>query len=413
MNNANAFKVLLATNFYRSSAPSGENEVFLAEREMLRGRSHEVLEFTRHSDDLARMGALGTLKGGLVTPWNPAAVRAARRVLRRERPDVLHVHNSFPLLSPAVFRAARETGTATVLTLHNYRTFCAAGIPLRNGRPCTECLDRHSVWPALRYKCYRNSRLATLPVAGMIALHRTLGTWRKDVDAFIALTQFQRDKLVDAGLPAERVYVKPHFYPAPPEPLPWDAREPRAVFIGRLGEEKGLHVLLEAWRAWGPGAPALELIGDGPERTALEAFAREHGLEGRVRFPGRLPFAQTQARLARASLLLLPSLCFEGFPMVIREAFALGVPVAASRLGSMPCLVEEGRNGVLFAPGDADDLLRRVKGLWNAPGLLADMAGKARADFEAKYTEATNYRQLMEIYSSAIAVRKEKARHCA
>jgi glycosyltransferase involved in cell wall biosynthesis len=315
-------------------------------------------------------------------------------------------------LSPAVFRAARETGTATVVTLHNYRTFCAAGIPMRTGRPCTECLDRHSVWPALRYKCYRNSRLATLPVAGMIALHRTLGTWRKDVDAFIALTQFQRDKLVDAGLPAERVYVKPHFYPAPPKPLPWDAREPRAVFIGRLGEEKGLHVLLEAWRAWGPGAPALELIGDGPERTTLEASARTHGLNGRIRFSGQLPFAETQARLARASLLLLPSLCFEGFPMVIREAFALGVPVAASRLGSMPCLVEEGVNGVLFAPGDADDLLQRVKSLWNTPERLATMAGNARADFETKYTEDVNYRTLMAIYESAIAVSKERARRC-
>jgi glycosyltransferase involved in cell wall biosynthesis len=217
---------------------------------------------------------------------------------------------------------------------------------------------------------------------------------------------------VDAGLPAEKVHVKPHFYPAPPEPLPWDAREQRAVFIGRLGEEKGLHVLLEAWRAWGPGAPALELIGDGPERTTLEACARTHGLNGRVRFSGQLPFAETQERLARASLLLLPSLCFEGFPMVIREAFALGVPVAASRLGSMPCLVEEGINGVLFAPGDAGDLLQRVRGLWNTPERLADMAGKARADFDTKYTEDANYQQLMSIYESAVAVRKERARQC-
>lgn len=393
--------ILLVHNFYRSSSPSGENAVFEAERELLRARGHEVLEFTRHSDELARAGALGTLKGAVATPWNPASVGTVRRILLRERPEILHAHNTFPLISPAVFRAARGLPTATVLTLHNYRTVCAAAIPMREGRPCTECLDRRSVLPALRYGCYRGSHLATAPLAASIALHRAMGTWRRDVDAFIALTQFQRGELARAGLPEERIRVKPHFYADPPAPTPWREREARAVFLGRLGEEKGVRFLLEAWRSWGEGAPRLELIGDGPKRAALEARVREAGLEGRVVLRGQLPFAQAQQIVAHSRLLILPSIWFEGFPMVIREAYALGVPVAASRLGSMAELVEEGRTGVLFEPGDAPSLLRAVRGAWEAQEKLEAMGAGARQAFEAQYTAEANYDRLMAIYEEA------------
>lgn len=400
-------KILLLHNYYRSSAPSGENTVFEAERELLQSRGVEVVEFTRHSNDLARRGALGTLKGALVAPWNPASVRAVARLVETERPDLVHAHNTFPLLSPAVFRAARGTPAATVLTLHNYRTFCAAGIPMRKGRPCTECLDEHSAVPALRYGCYRNSRAATVPMAVMIGLHRRLGTWRQDVDAFIALTEFQRDRLVAAGLPEEKVHIKPHFYADPPVPRPWADREDTVVFLGRLGEEKGLYPLLEAWRRWGPDAPRLDLIGEGPERVGLERMLEGSPARERVDFLGQVPFMEAQQRLARARLLVLPSLCFEGFPMAIREALALGVPVAASNLGSMPCLIDEGRNGVLFEPGDAADLLEKVRGLWEAPERMASMALAARADFDAKYTADANFTQLMAIYEKAIEQRRK------
>jgi glycosyltransferase involved in cell wall biosynthesis len=401
-------RVLLLHNYYRSSAPSGENTVYESERELLRARGMEVMESTRSSDELAAMGAPGTLKAALVTPWNPAAVRAVRELIRKECPDVLHAHNTFPLFSPAVFRAARSTKTATVLTLHNYRTFCAAGIPMRDGHPCTLCLERRSTAPALRYGCYRNSHAATVPMAAMIGLHRCVGTWHKDVDAFIALTEFQRDQMVRAGLPMDRVTIKPHFYAAPPEPRPWATRGDRVVFLGRLGEEKGVRVLLDAWSQWGSEAPRLELVGEGPERQALEAFIRGKEVEGRVGFLGQVPFEEAQDRLAGARLLVLPSLCFEGFPMAIREALALGVPVAASRLGSMPCLIVDGRNGILFEPGSAEDLLEKVRTLWQAPMQLASMSEAARADFEAKYTAESNFAQLIAIYEKAIESRKRR-----
>ncbi len=398
-------KILLAHNFYGSEAPSGENSVYAAERDLLRAHDHQVIEFTRDSDDIRRSGTAGLLRGALATPWNPFSARALRRLILRERPDVVHAHNTFPLISPSVFSAAHGLGVATVLTLHNYRTFCAAGIPLRDDRPCTDCLDQNSVIPALRYGCYRGSRLATLPLAAMIALHRSLGTWQRHVDAFIALTAFQRDQLVAAGLPAQRVHLKPHFYPAPPAPLPWAARAGKVVYIGRLGPEKGLNSLVEAWKLWGDAAPPLELRGDGPERDALARAIAAAALGGKLALLGQISFASAQERLAQARLLVLPSLSYEGFPMAIREAFALGVPVAGARLGSIPCIVEDGRTGVLFTPGDAPNLYRAVGAIWGDANRLEAMGAAARAEFEDKYTAERNYASLMTIYAVAIGAR--------
>lgn len=402
-------KILLCHNFYGSSAPSGENTVFFAERDLLRQHGHTVIEFSRHSDDIRDNGIFGLVRGACATPWNSFSKHALRTILQAEKPDFLHVHNTFPLLSPSIFHAARGLNTAVVFTLHNYRMFCAAGIPMRNSLPCTECLDQKSVLPALKYGCYRHSRAATVPMALMIALHRRMGTWQRQVDAFIALTAFQKHKMADAGLPEDRVHIKPHFYADPPNSLPWKERESRVLYIGRLGSEKGVHALIDAWRQWGEAAPVLEIIGDGPERDNLENTASQNS-PVKIRFLGQLPFSDTQQALARSCLLILPSLWFEGFPMVIREAFALGVPVAASRLGSMPDIVTEGQNGVLFTPGDAQDLLRKVRDVWERQERLAVMAVNARKEFEEKYTAGRNYERLMEIYGFAMERRKNALR---
>ncbi|MDX9818274.1 MAG: glycosyltransferase family 4 protein [Desulfococcus multivorans] len=394
-------KIVLAHNFYGSSAPSGENAVFLAERELLSQHGHEVIDFVRHSDDIRGSGVAGLVKGACSTPWNPFSKAALRQVLKKQKPDVLHVHNTFPLLSPSIFHAPHNFHTAVVLTLHNYRVFCAAGIPMRNSLPCTECLDKKSVLPALNYGCYRNRLAATVPMALMIALHRWLGTWQTQVDAFITLTGFQKEKMIGAGLPEDRVYIKPHFYPNPPFPFPWQERESRIVYIGRLGNEKGVHVLIDAWKHWGTAAPHLDLVGDGPEKETFQKLAGGTDIADKIRFLGQLPYNETQDILARASMLILPSLCFEGFPMVIREAFALGVPVAASRLGAMADIVEDWKTGVLFTPGDAGDILRKVRGVWEKPERLAEMAVNARRVFEEKYTSVRNYEMLMGIYQQA------------
>ena len=417
-------KVLLVHNYYRTAAPSGENAVFEAERDLLAARGVEVDAYVVHNDDLepdhrpgaVRPGALrlGQLRGALATPWNPVHRRRLRVRLRQAAaagvpPDVMHVHNTFPRLSPAVFGAAAGTGTAVVYTLHNFRMLCANALFLRDGQTCTLCRDRRTVWPALRYACYRDSRPATLPLAAMIALHRRLRTLERHVDAFIALTEFQKAQFVAAGWPAERIHVKPNFHPAPPRPVPWAERGGEVVYLGRLAPEKGLDVLLDAWAAWGAAAPPLTLYGNGPERARLEARLAGHPAADRIRLAEALPFAEAQARLARARLLVLPSVCFEGFPMAVGEAMALGVPVAASALGSLPELVDDGASGRLLPPGDAAGWAAGLAALWAEPERLAAMGAAGRARFERDFTAEASFTRLMEIYGVAM----ERRRNCS
>lgn len=391
-------RVLLVHNFYGNSAPSGENQVFEAECYLLRRRGIEVAEFARYSDEIRAKGAWGAIQGAVSTPWNPLAARALQRVVAAFQPDIVHVHNTFPLLSPAVFHAIGQQA-ARVMTLHNYRLFCPAAIPMRAGKVCTECLDRRSVLPAFQHGCYRNSRLATAPLALSVALHRALGTWTNQVDAFVALTEFQRQLMVDAGLPACRVHVKPNFYPGSPGVVPWALRKPYIVFAGRLTVEKGVANLVRAWQLWGINAPELRVVGGGVLRAEMEKMAA--GLP--VRFLGQLSAAEAQKQIAEASLLVLPSEAFEGFPMVVREAFAFGTPAAVSGLGPLPSIVKHGESGVVFDPGNPASLLQELRSAWHTPGLLEQLGRGARRAFEAHYTEDSNYSTLMAIYGNALA----------
>lgn len=392
-------RVLLAHNFYGSAAPSGENQVFEAEKALLQSEGHEVAEFTRHSDKIRSQGAWGAIKGAAAIPWNPWTARGIRQMVAYFQPDVVHVHNTFPLISPAIFHSLAGTGVARVLTLHNYRLLCPAAIPMRAGNVCTDCLDRRSVLPALKHGCYRNSRLATAPLALKVALHRAIGTWTNEVEAFITLSEFQRQRMADAGLPASRMHVKPNFYPGSPSVLPWEKRKPCVVFAGRLTAEKGVASLVRAWQLWGKDAPELRVLGDGELRAELETMAA--GLP--VRFIGQLNATEAQKQISEASLLVLPSECFEGFPMVVREAFAFGTPAAVSNLGSLPSIVRHGESGVVFEAGNPESLLKALRHAWCTSGLLQQLGRGARAAFETHYTEGANYATLMDIYGKAIA----------
>lgn len=389
-------RILLSHNFYGSAAPSGENQVFEAEAKLLRQRGHQVNEFTRQSDDIRAKGIWGAVQGALSTPWNPFAAKAMRQTLDTMKPDVVHVHNTFPLISPSIFHTIGQRA-ARVLTLHNYRLFCPAGIPMRAGKVCTVCLDRRSALPAVQHGCYRGSRLATLPLAVNVALHRFLGTWANQVDAFITLSEFQRERMVDAGLPASRVHVKPNFYPGLPSVMPWHERAPYIVFAGRLTSEKGVLSLMRAWQAWGAAAPELRIVGDGELRPELEHLTA--GLK--VRFLGHLSSENAQEQIAGARLLVLPSECFEGFPMVVSEAFAYGTPAAVSNIGPLPSIVQHANSGVLFEPANPASLLNAVRTAWDAPGLLERLGQGARDEFKKKYTEDANYATLMKIYEQA------------
>lgn len=392
-------KSTLVHNHYSSSTPSGENQVFEAEKSLLEKHGHPVTTFTRHSDEIIKKGAKGKIHGALSTPWNFFTNGSITHVLDRFQPDIVHVHNTFPLISPAIFHAIGKRA-ARVLTLHNYRLYCPAAIPMRDGKVCTECLDKRSPMPAMIHGCYRGSRAATLPLAFSVGLHRALGTWTKQVDAFICLSEFQRELMIEAGLPREKVHVKPNFYPGNPDVVAWPERKPYVVFAGRLTAEKGVVNLIRAWQAWGISAPELRLVGDGELRPELERMA--DGLP--VRFLGQLPADKAQAEIASASLQILPSEWFEGFPMVVREAFAFGTPTAVSDIGPLPSIVENGKSGIVFQPANPQSLLQEVRTAWETPGLLKHLGQGARAEFEGKYTEEANYATLMEIYHKAIDV---------
>ncbi len=398
--------ILSTHNYYGSASPSGENQVFEAEFRMLRQHGHSVNTFTRHSDTLRAKGTWGAVQGAFSTPWNPFAARAMRARLHETQADVVHVHNTFPLLSPSIFHAIGNQA-ARVLTLHNYRLFCPAAIPMRNGRVCTQCLDRHAVWPAVCHGCYRESRLATLPLAANVALHRLMGTWVNQVDAFIVLSDFQKNVMVRAELPEKRVHVKPNFFEGDPRPISWDEKDDAVVFAGRLSSEKGVEHLVNAWIAWGAQAPELRILGDGPLREELSRLAATHP-EVKIRFYGQVPSTRATEEISRARLLVLPSICFEGFPMVIREAFAFGTPAAVSDLGPLPSIVQHDKNGAVFAAGNSESLLNTVRSAWLS-GDLESLGQGARASFEALYNEDVNYEILMDIYEQARAVQRDGA----
>lgn len=385
-------------NFYGSGAPSGENRAFEAEVAMLRASGVEVELFVRSSDEIRALGVRGSVLGGLATPWNLAAYSAIRNRVRDFSPDIVHVHNTFPLLSPSIFYGIGRR-VAKVLTLHNYRIFCPAAIPLRAGLVCTECLDQYSSLPSLKYGCYRGSRVATLPLAVSVGLHRWLGTWEEQVDAFLCLSAFQRDILVRSGLPDSKTFIKPNFFPGTPAVPAWSDRKARIVYVGRLSSEKGVESLIEAWRQWGDGCPELHLIGDGDLRRRLEELCE--GLP--IKFLGQLPQEQAQAEIAASRLLILPSECFEGFPMVLREAFAFGTPVAVSNAGPLPSIVQDGKSGIVFNAGSSESLLKVVKRAWFDQSLLVNLGEGARREFEEKYTEVRNFEILMGVYARAIS----------
>ena len=367
--------------------PGGEDQVCAAEVALLRERGHEVAELTfdnRNLEDLPPWRQAG------LTLWNQEAYQRVREAIREHRPDILHVHNTFPLASPAVIHAAKAEGVPVVMTLHNYRLLCVNALFFRQGRVCEDCLGRLP-WRGVLHGCYRDTRPASAVVAGMLTLHRALSTWNL-VDRFIALTAFARGRFLAAGFPPEKVAVKPNF--VHPDPGPGEGRGGYALFVGRLSPEKGVFTLLEAWRRLGGRIP-LKVVGDGP--LMAEVSRRARGIPG-VEILGRKGTAEVYALMGEASFLVFPSECYEGFPMTIAEAFACGLPVIASRLGAMAEIVEEGRTGLLFEPGDAEDLAAKMEWAWAHPRELAEMGREARREYEEKYTAERNYERLMAIY---------------
>lgn len=387
-------RLLVAHNRYTQAG--GEDEVFHNETFLLRGAGLEVHEYL---EDNAKIAEMSLAAVGLNTIWNESSRLKLRHELRRVRPDLVHFHNTFPLISPAAYAACADARVPVVQTLHNYRLLCPASTLFRDGKVCQECLLLKTKWPAIRHRCYRDSLLGTSTVVAMLAVHSWLKTWQKQVARFIALTEFSRAKFIEGGLPGAKISVKPNF--VSPDPYTPGRQRRFALYVGRLVPEKGLRLLLDAWRKLPANIP-LRIVGQGPMRERLEAEISEHGCEN-IQLVGGLPRSDVMAEMHQAQFLVFPSGWFEGFPMTLVEAFACGLAIIASRLGSMAEIVTDGVTGLQFAPGDAIDLAEKVTWAWSHPEEMKKMGDAGRLEYETKYTPKRNLEMLLDIYQAAIS----------
>jgi glycosyltransferase involved in cell wall biosynthesis len=388
-------KVLVIHNSYQQ--PGGEDVVFAQECQLLRSYGHEVRTYQRSNDEIEGMSSLQRLMLAKDIISAEGSKRHIRELLRAERPDVVHVHNTFMMISPSVYEACQEMRVPVIQTLHNFRLLCPAWSLFRDGHVCEEC-PTSGLWRSVWHGCYRNSRVLTANVALMLQVHRVGQTWNTLVDTYVALTEFARDKFIGGGLPSDRLRVKPNFvYPDPGErECPGDY----AIFVGRLSPEKGVTTLLAAWEFLKATVP-LVIVGEGPLRASLEDACRKKNLS-QVRFAGRLTMEQTRNAIRQGAFLIAPSLWYEGFPMIICEAFACGTPVLCSRLGAMQEIVSDQCTGLHFIPGEAQDLACKIEWAWNNRDRMVDMGRSARQAYETRYTAEKNYDILMQIYADTM-----------
>ena len=384
-------RVLVVHNRYQS--PGGEDAVVEDEIGLLGSRGHEVELYLRDNRELRDTSALDAFTRAI---WARDASDDLKRIFKRFKPDIVHVHNTFARVSAAVHWAAAAAGIPVVQTLHNFRLLCVQAMFLRAGRVCEDCLGR-TPWRGAFRKCYHGSGSQSAALAAMVAVHRALGTYRSKITRYIALTDFCRDKFILGGLPAERIMVKPNFVDVA---RPRQATRGGALFVGRLAPEKGIDTLIAALNEL-PGI-SLDVIGDGPERPKLCAHPR-------VRWLGWRPAHEVREHMARASYLVMPSLWYENFPRTLVEAFASGLPVIASRLGALQELVDHGFTGLLFDPGSASGLAGQMRWAESQSERMRCLGEYARAKYEVEFTPAVNYDRLIAIYQDAIAATRTRA----
>lgn len=380
-------RTLVVHNSYQQHG--GEDSCVLAEIAMLEHYGHQVSQYAASNDAIKTMSRI-ELAGRTV--WSVPAYRDLRSIIRQSRPDVVHFHNTFPLISPAAYYAARMEGVPVVQTLHNYRLFCCNAVLFREGRICESCLGGQIPWRGVIRACYRDSRVASAAVAAMIGAHKVLGTWRNAVDLYIALSESSRNKLIQGGLRADKIVVKPNF--VYPDPGVGPGGGGYAMFVGRLSAEKGLLTLIEAWRRMGLQIP-LKIVGSGPMSALAASVA---GACDTIEFLGQRSPAEVYDLMGRAELLIVPSECQETFGRVVAEGFARGTPALVARIGGLAEIVTDGHNGLVFEPGNALDLADKARGLLCEPDKLQAMRIAARDAFERHFTVETNHAALMAVY---------------
>ncbi len=389
-------RILLVHNYYQQSG--GEDAVFASEKSLLVDHGHAVFEYT---DSNKRIESLGYINSAVQTIWSRPSYNAIKRILQDVKPDIAHFHNTFMLISPSVYYACAEVGVPIIQTLHNYRLLCPNAYLFRDGAICEECINLKNPLPGVFHKCYRNSHSQSAVVAGMLGVHRLIRTWQNKIDFYITLTEFARNKFVQGGLPPEKLVVKPNFLPT--SNVQSSGVRNHVLYAGRLSHEKGIQTLGQVWRGLSLSSIPLYIAGDGPEREVILQLELE---KVNVRYLGKLDSVSLDEFIIQSRFVVIPSVCYENFPMSILDSFRLGVPVIASRIGSLVELIRDGETGLLFNPGDAADLAAKVNWLWNHLEESERMGRAARLEYEQKYTPERNHQLLMEIYERAIKEKK-------
>ena len=385
-------RILVVHNYYQQSG--GEDAVVAEEIALLERNDIAVELYAKHNDSIETMSRAQI---ALDTLWSTKSADEVSAVIKRFKPDVIHTHNTFPLISPSLYYAAARMNVPVVQTLHNFRLFCAQAMFMRDGKVCEDCLGKLA-WHGVLHGCYRGSKIQSAAVVSMQGLHRMLGTYQNKVTRYIALNQFCSDKFIEAGLPKARMSIKPNFIDLPQLENSDTQLRQGGLFVGRLSKEKGLATLAEAATIYSDAH--IDVVGVGPEEQMLTNNPN-------INLNGWQVPAEIYAHMRSASYLIMPSIWYENFPRTLVEAFACGLPVIASRLGAMAELINDGITGLLFEPGNAKDLADKLRWADQHPAEMLNMGRQARHEYDAKYTSAINFKQLMEIYQDAINAHSE------
>lgn len=389
-------KILMAHNRYQIRG--GEDESFDSESNLLEQYGNTVIRYLKNNNEIS---SSSIIKVALRTLWSTEDYKNIRALIQAEKPDLLHVQNHFPLISPAIYYAAKEERIPVVQTLRNYRLYCLNAYFFRAGEVCEDCLGQPIPWPGIQHKCYRNSRAGSSVVSSSIVLHRFLKTYSKKVDLFIALTEFAKQKYAENGIPRHKIVLKSNFVDPDPKMGLGDGNF--VLFVGRLSPEKGISTLLNAWQRLGGDYIPLHIIGSGPLETEVrEATSKHLGIE----YLGRRSIQEVHRIMGQAKALIFPSLWYEGMPRVIIEAFAKGTPVISSKLGAMTTMVTPQKTGLHFCAGDPEDLMQKTYWMLDHPTQWQEMRLFARQQFEEHYTAESSYHRLIEIYQQVISTPK-------
>ena len=391
-------RILIAHNRYRSGTPSGENRVVDQESDALAALGHEVVRFGRSSDEIEQWSVVKKASLPAQMLWSRQAHRELKAALREHRPDVVHVHNTFPLLSAAVLYACRDARVPVVTTIHNYRLVCPSGTFYRHGAVCHDCVHGLPVQSIL-HGCYRGSRAATVPLALNVSLHRQ--SWRSLVSAYIFISTSQRDLLQALDLAPDRVFVRHNLIPRRSRLRA--VRTPTVVYAGRLEEVKGIHLLMASWDRYREncGEPGLSLViaGGGSLGDEVAAWA---STRPSVVVKGAVNGDECAELISQARAVLLPSTWEEPFGLVVVEAMAAGVPPIAASHGSVTELITPGVDGVLFSPGDPAALALAIADVEANPERYEDYGDQARKTYEERFDPQRSVEDLLGIYRFAM-----------